>query len=216
MVGQTLREQGFTREVEVKHVAVKESVFPFIKFPGVDSLLGPEMKSTGEVMGIGWDFGTSFFKAQLGAGLRLPLNGTVFISVNDKDKPGLLPIARRVERLGFKIVATKGTMEFLREHGVMAVLVLKLHEGRPNIVDAIKSHSIHLVINTPNDQRLKETSQIDDQYLRRAAILYNVPYTTTLAGATAAVEGIEALRKNSITVMALQDYHRERQVTGDR
>ncbi|MBI4531575.1 MAG: carbamoyl-phosphate synthase large subunit [Candidatus Latescibacteria bacterium] len=210
MVGQTLREQRFTREVEVKHVAVKESVFPFIKFPGVDSLLGPEMKSTGEVMGIGWDFGTSFFKAQLGAGLRLPLNGTVFISVNDKDKPGLLPIARRVERLGFKIVATKGTMEFLRKHGVMADLVLKLHEGRPNIVDAIKSHSIHLVINTPNDQRLKETSQIDDQYLRRAAILYNVPYTTTLAGATAAVEGIEALRKNSITVMALQEYHQKR------
>lgn len=204
MVGKTLSQQGVTEEIIPNHISVKEAVLPFIKFPGADSILGPEMKSTGEVMGIGADFGTSFLKAQMGANTLLPSEGNVFISVADVDKSGIVSISKRLREAGFSIVATKGTREHLMANGVEATLVKKVHEGRPHVEDAIRSKDIALVINTPLD----EPSQHDDFLVRRAAVMNNVPYTTTLAGAQAAVEGIEALQRSGLEVRALQDYHR--------
>jgi carbamoyl-phosphate synthase large subunit len=169
----------------------------------VDTVLGPEMKSTGEVMGIDTDFGLSFLKAQLSAGVRLPQSGAVFISVNDRDKPAVLSIAQRLEALNFTIVATSGTQQFLARHSVKATRIPKLNEGRPHIVDAIKSNQIVLMINTP----LGEQSQRDDAAIRRAALQYNVPYTTTLSGAAAAVAGIESIRTKRLQVRSLQEYH---------
>jgi carbamoyl-phosphate synthase large subunit len=204
MVGKTLREQGFTKEVKLSHIAVKEAVLPFAKFPGVDTLLGPEMKSTGEVMGIDTDFGMSFLKAQLGAGVRLPSGGTVFISVNDRDKAGVLPIARRIAALGFRILATRGTRDYLAGQGVPAEPIFKIQQGRPHILDAIKNDAIDLMINTPAG----EEAQADDHKIRRAAIQYGLPYTTTLAGASAAVAGIESLAGNAgVSVRSLQEFH---------
>ncbi len=205
MVGRTLRQQGFTTEIQPNYVSVKEAVLPFIKFPGADSVLGPEMKSTGEVMGIGPDFGTAFLKAQVGAGTVLPREGRVFVSVNDGDKPALLPVARWLRDAGFTLVATAGTRDFLLTHGVEAELVRKIHEGRPHVEDAIRSRRVSMVINTPQD----EPSQHDDYLVRRAAVMNNVPYTTTMAAAQAAVAGIEALRRGGVSVRALQDHHRE-------
>ncbi len=211
MVGKSLREQGFTQEVDIRHIAVKEAVLPFIKFPGVDTVLGPEMKSTGEVMGLDTDFGLSFLKAQLSAGVRLPERGAVFISVNDRDKPGVLDIARRLDALSFTILATSGTQRFLVGHGVKATRIPKLNEDRPHIVDAIKSNQIALMINTP----LGAQSQRDDAAIRRAAVQYNVPYTTTLSGAAAAVAGMESIRTKPLRVKTLQEYH-QRQTTDHR
>ena len=205
MVGMSLRDQGFTEEIVPVHISVKEAVLPFIKFPGADSLLGPEMKSTGEVMGIGRDFGVAFLKAQMGAGSMLPASGRIFISVNDDDKEEVLPIARRLQKAGFTLVATQGTQSYLQQHGIDAELVRKVHEGRPHVEDSIRSNMVGLVINTPLD----ESSQYDDFVVRRAAIMNNIPYTTTLAGAQAATAGIEALQRSEITVQALQDYHRD-------
>ncbi|MBI2951619.1 carbamoyl-phosphate synthase large subunit [bacterium] len=205
MVGKSLREQGFTQEVDIRHIAVKEAVLPFIKFPGVDTVLGPEMKSTGEVMGLDTDFGLSFLKAQLSAGVRLPERGAVFISVNDRDKPGVLDIARRLDALSFTILATSGTQRFLVGHGVKATRIPKLNEDRPHIVDAIKSNQIALMINTP----LGAQSQRDDAAIRRAAVQYNVPYTTTLSGAAAAVAGMESIRTKPLRVKTLQEYHQQ-------
>ena len=204
MVGKSLREQDFTEEIVPNHVSVKEAVLPFMKFPGADSLLGPEMKSTGEVMGIGPDFGTAFLKAQMGAGSVLPASGRIFISVADCDKEEVVPVARRLCEAGFELVATKGTRDFLSRHDIEAESVLKVHEGRPHIEDAIRSRQVGLVINTPLD----ESSQYDDFVVRRAAVMNNVPYTTTMAGARAAVAGIEALQRADLSVQALQDYHR--------
>jgi len=197
-----LRQQDFTEEVIPEHVSVKEAVLPFIKFPGADSLLGPEMKSTGEVMGIGPDFGTAFLKAQMGAGSLLPASGRVFISVADVDKEEVVPIARRLCEAGFELVATRGTREFLARHDIRAEIISKVHEGRPHIEDAIRSRQVDLVINTPLD----ESSQYDDFVVRRAAVMNNVPYTTTMAGAVAAVAGIEALQRADLSVRSLQDY----------
>ena len=177
---------------------------PFIKFPGADSLLGPEMKSTGEVMGIGERFGTAFLKAQMGAGSMLPAKGCVFISVGDRDKDAAVPVARDLESCGYKLIATQGTMEFLRRNGIKAEQVRKVHEGRPHVEDAIRSNLIDMVINTPQDA----PSQFDDQVVRRAAILHNVPYTTTMAGARAAAAGMAALQQGDLGVRALQDYIR--------
>ncbi|MEE3259198.1 MAG: carbamoyl-phosphate synthase large subunit [Candidatus Latescibacterota bacterium] len=204
MVGKSLREQDFTAEVVPAHVSVKEAVLPFIKFPGADSLLGPEMKSTGEVMGIGPDFGTAFLKAQMGAGSLLPARGRIFISVADCDKEEVVPIARKLSEAGFELVATQGTRDFLAEHGIETEIVRKVHEGRPHIEDEIRSRHIDLIINTPLD----ETSQYDDFVVRRAAVMNNVPYTTTLAGARAAAAGIEALHRAEMSVQSLQDCHR--------
>ena len=203
MTGRSLRDQGFTEEIVPDHISVKEAVLPFAKFPGADSLLGPEMKSTGEVMGLGKSFGVAFLKAQMGAGSLLPARGRVFISVSDRDKESVVPLARRLQEAGFELLATQGTREFLSRRGVRAQKVLKVHEGRPHVEDAIRSKMVDLVINSPQG----EPSQYDDYVVRRAAIMNNVPYTTTLAGAQAAVAGIEALQKEKISVRALQDYH---------
>ena len=206
MVGRTLQEQGFTEEVSINHIAVKEAVLPFNKFPGVDTVLGPEMKSTGEVMGIDTDFGLSFQKAQLGAGVRLPEEGTVFVSVNDRDKEALIPIAQQLSELGFRLIATRGTKAFLQKNNIDCELILKLQEGRPNIVDAIKNSEISLMINTPAG----EQSQAVDPEIRRTAVQYGLPYTTTLAGAAAAVAGIQSLKLNStIRIRSLQDFHNQ-------
>ena len=206
MVGRTLREQGITEEVAVDHIAVKEAVLPFNKFPNVDTLLGPEMKSTGEVMGIDIDFGLSFHKAQLGAGVRLPVEGRVFISVNDRHKPTVVPIARRLADFGFRILATRGTRDHLQSHGIQAERIFKIQEGRPHILDAIKNRDIALMINTPAGEK----SQADDGKIRRAAVQYGIPYTTTLAGAAAAVAGIESLKKDgSIRIRSLQEFHQK-------
>lgn len=204
MVGRTLKEQGFTREVPINHIAVKEAVLPFNKFPGVDTVLGPEMKSTGEVMGIDTDFGLSFQKAQLGAGVRLPQDGTVFLSVNDHDKEGLIPIAQQLSDMNFRLIATRGTRAFLQNHNIACNLIFKIQEGRPNILDAIKNGEISLMINTPAG----EQSQAADPEIRKAAVQYGLPYTTTLSGAAAAVAGIQSLKNNSaIRIRSLQDFH---------
>ncbi|MBT4499361.1 MAG: carbamoyl-phosphate synthase large subunit [Gemmatimonadetes bacterium] len=205
MAGKSLKEQNFTEEVVPRHISVKEAVLPFIKFPGADSLLGPEMKSTGEVMGVGMEFGTAFLKAQMGAGSMLPAEGQIFISVNDRDKEAVLPLARRLQKAGFALMATQGTRDFLQRHGIETEMVRKVHEGRPHVEDAIRSRMVKLIINSPLD----ENSQYDDFVVRRAAIMNNIPYTTTLAGARAATAGIEALQGGNIGVRALQDYHSE-------
>ena len=205
MSGTSLAKQGYSEDaLNVKHVSVKEAVLPFNKFAGADGLLGPEMKSTGEVMGIGHTFGEAFLKAQLGAGSMLPSAGKVFLSVNDRDKEGLVDVASRLHRAGFKLIATGGTQAYLARHGIQAERMLKVHEGRPHVEDAIRSREICLVINSPQD----EQSQQDDAYVRRAAIMHGVPYTTTLAGAIAAATGIEALLLSPPQPRAVQDYHR--------
>jgi len=202
MIGRTLDELG-VKEVEIPYVAVKESVFPFNRFPGVDIVLGPEMKSTGEVMGIDKDFGLAYAKSQIAAGQNLPLNGNVFISVKDRDKRQAVLIARELEELGFKILATKGTCSVLRRNGIKAYEVFKVSEGRPHVVDLIKNREIHLVINTPSGKR----PRADEVIIRTTALSYGIPVVTTMAGAQATVEGIRALKQEGIRVMSLQEYH---------
>ncbi len=205
MLGKKLRELNLKERIFPKHIAVKEVVFPFIKLPGVDPVLGPEMKSTGEVMGIDYDFGIAYYKAQLGAGMKLPMKGTVFISVRDKDKPKILRVARKLKELGFNIVATEGTAKFLKENGIEAKTVLKVSQGRPNIVDAIINREIDLIINTPSGKR----GRSDGYAIRRAAVDHNIPYITTVSGANAAVLGIEAIRNAKMTIKSIQEYHRD-------
>lgn len=189
-------------ENKVDHIAVKEAVFPFARFPGVDIILGPEMKSTGEVMGIDHDFGTAFAKAQIAAGTILPLAGSVFISVRDGDKPALVDAARRLAALGFEIVATSGTARFFEEHGIAVKRVNKVMEGRPHVVDSMKNGDINLVFNTSEG-----AASIRDSFdLRRTALMNKIPYFTTMAGAKAAVRAIEALRAGSLAVTPLQAY----------
>jgi carbamoyl-phosphate synthase large subunit len=202
MVGKKLKELGLRHEILPKHISVKEAVFPFNKFPGVDTLLGPEMKSTGEVMGIDNSFGIAFAKAQLGSGMRLPRNGRVFISVRDEDKASVTLIAKKLHRIGFEIVATRGTAAYCDAHGVSAGVVKKIQEGSPNIGDQIKNGEVAMVINTPEDAR----SHADSYSIRRFALDYQVPYFTTIAGAEAAAEGIEYLKQHEFEVKALQDY----------
>lgn len=203
MVGRRLKELGFIREKQIRHIAVKEAVFPFSKFPGVDTLLGPEMKSTGEVMGIDMEFGAAFAKSQTAASSPLPLSGTVFISVKDKDKPASLDIARRLVSAGLQIEATRGTADYLTEKGLSVRMVNKVKEGRPHIVDHIKNGDIVLVINTVGDMRSKQ----DSFSIRRTALVKGIPYYTTIAGARAAVSAIEALKKRAIVIRTLQEYH---------
>ncbi len=206
MVGKKLRELGIKERLEhIKHVAVKEAVFPFVKLPGVDPVLGPEMKSTGEVMGIDYDFGLAYYKAELAAGMKLPTEGTVFISVRKKDQEKILPIAKKLQELGFKILATDGTAEFLRKHGIDAEVVLKISQGRPNILDAIINGQVNLIINIPSGKRGKTEGYM----IRRAAVDYSIPYITTIPGAMAAVKGIEAIKKNKMTIKPIQEYHKE-------
>ena len=202
MVGKKLKDLGLTKEILPKHVSVKEAVFPFNKFPGVDTLLGPEMKSTGEVMGIDDYFGIAFAKAQLGSGMRLPRNGKVFISVRNDDKATATFIARKLYRIGFQIVATRGTALCFEERKIPTEVVNKIQDGSPHIGDQIKSGEIAMVINTPENAR----SQADSYAIRRCALDYQVPYFTTIAGAEAAAEGIEYLKQREFEVKALQDY----------
>lgn len=212
MVGRTLKELGFTEARTPGYIAVKEAVFPFTKFAGVDVLLGPEMKSTGEVMGIDDDFGWAFAKSQAGAGVSLPVKGNVFISVKDQDRPAALEVARRLERLGFSIEATRGTGGYLRKHGVEVEVVNKVKEGRPHIVDHIKNGDISLVVNTVGDR----ASQIDSASIRREALQHGVPYFTTMPGARAAVMGIEAMQKKGLTIRSLQEYHTTQAMNAER
>ena len=203
MLGETLKGMGMTGDLTVDRYFVKAPVFPFIKFPGVDPKLSPEMRSTGEVMGQARDFGTAFYKAQLAAGMRLPSSGTAFLTVNHRDRAGVIPIARRLAELGFALAATHGTAGALREAGLEVVEMLKMSEGRPNGGDALSSGQVHLLINTP----LGATSFRDGWHLRTTAIQHGVPCITTLSGAAAAVDAIEALKRGRIEVASLQELH---------
>jgi carbamoyl-phosphate synthase large subunit len=203
MMGCTLEQLGFVEPRIPPHIAVKEAVFPFTKFPGVDVLLGPEMLSTGEVMGIDRDFGWAYAKSQAGAGSILPQTGTVFMSVKDRDKPAAASVARRLSELGFTIVATRGTAQYFRDHGVHAEQVNKVKEGRPHIVDHLKNGQINLVVNTVGS----EESHLDSASMRREALHRSVPYYTTMPGALAALMGIEATLKQGLGIRSLQEYH---------
>jgi carbamoyl-phosphate synthase large subunit len=204
MVGKTLHELGIEEEVEIHHMAVKESVFPFNRFYGVDTVLGPEMKSTGEVMGIDADFGMAFAKSQIGAGVNIPLKGKVFISVMNKDKRSIVFLAKKLIDLGFQVVATKGTAKVLANNGIPVQTVFKVGEGRPDIVDQIKNGEIHLVINTPSGKKPKS----DEVAIRSQSVAHNIPCVTTLSGAEAVVNAIESLRRG-MSVKSIQEYHRD-------
>jgi carbamoyl-phosphate synthase large subunit len=202
MGGRSLKEQGITSDIKVSHVAVKESVFPFVKFPGVDTLLGPEMKSTGEVMGIDETFAKAFAKAQIGAGTRLPVSGKVFVSVKDADKKHLVAIARNLQNAGFQILATRGTASYLAEKGVEVQKINKVLEGRPHIVDSIKNGDIAMVINTTHGAQ----AVADSFSIRRETLIHGVTYFTTVAAARAAVDAIQAIRQDGLGVKPLQEY----------
>jgi carbamoyl-phosphate synthase large subunit len=203
MVGRTLDEAGVPDEVAIPYVAVKEAVFPFAKLPNVDTLLGPEMRSTGEVMGIADDFGMAFAKAQIGADGALPLSGAVLVTVNNNDKPTVRPIVQRFSELGFRVLATAGTARYLRASGIPVEEVLKVHEGRPNAKDLIVSGTVQLLINTP----LGKLTQRDDYEIRRSALQHRVPYVTTMSAAKAACDAIVALRKGRYSVRCLQEWY---------
>jgi carbamoyl-phosphate synthase large subunit len=202
MSGKTLQKLGITAEIEPRHIAVKESVFPFVKFPGVDTILGPEMKSTGEVMGIDENFARAFAKAQLGAGVKLPLSGKVFISVRDADKKHIVSLAKKLYDNNFILVATCGTAAFLQEKGIPVNVVNKVLEGRPHIVDSIKNNEICMVINTTHGAQ----AVADSYSIRRNALVNNIAYFTTVAGARAAVDGIIAMAGEELEVKTLQEY----------
>ncbi|MEH2050535.1 carbamoyl-phosphate synthase large subunit [Nostoc sp.] len=202
MSGKTLEELHFTEEVIPTHIAVKEAVLPFNKFPGTDTILGPEMRSTGEVMGIDSDFGRAFAKAELGAGERLPLRGTVFVSMSDRDKAAASGVVKEFIDLGFTVMATLGTRRVLLEQGLNIELVLKLHEGRPHVLDAIKNQKIQLIINTPSG----EEAQTDARLIRRTALAYKIPIITTIAGAKATVAAIRSLQNTTLDVKTIQEY----------
>ncbi len=202
MLGKELSSLNL-RPRSFRHYGVKEAVFPFNMFPEVDPLLGPEMRSTGEVLGMAGSFGLAFYKAQEGAQQLLPSKGTVLITVSERERPAVLDVAKEFDRLGFNIKATEGTHRFLAEHGIESEHILKMHEGRPNIVDGIKNKEIQLVINTPSGK----LSIYDDSYIRKAAIKFKIPYITTLAAAIAAAKGIAAYRQGKGSVRSLQEYH---------
>jgi carbamoyl-phosphate synthase large subunit len=201
MLGRQLKNLNLKNR-RISHFGVKEAVFPFSMFPEVDPLLGPEMKSTGEVLGIAESFGMAFWKAQE-AVTQLPTSGTVLITVAEYDRPAVGDVAKQFYNLGFKIIATGGTHAFLSSQGVPSVSILKEHEGRPNITDAIKNKEVQLVINTP----VGKLSMYDDSYIRKTAIKYKIPYITTLAAATAAAKGIAAYHEGETDVRSLQKYH---------
>jgi carbamoyl-phosphate synthase large subunit len=202
MLGKKLSALGLKRH-PIPHYGVKEAVFPFNMFPEVDPVLGPEMRSTGEVLGMADSFGMAFYKAQEAARQRLPDGGTVLLSLNSKEMPIALNVAKQFRELGFRIKATRGTHDFLAGHEVASEVINKQHEGRPNIIDGIMNGEIQLVINTPSGK----LSKYDDSYIRKAAIKYKVTYITTLAAAAAAARGIEAYQKHRPGVKSLQDYH---------
>jgi len=206
MLGKKISDFPELKIQKLPYVGVKEAVFPFNMFPEVDPLLGPEMRATGEVMGIGDTFGLAFYKAEAAAGSKLPLEGNVLLTVADKDKKFLLPIAKRIKEAGLKILATSGTSSFLQDNGIENTSIKKLHEGRPNIADSIKNKEIQLVINTP----VGSGSKYDDSYIRMKAIQHKIPYITSMAAAEASIEGIEAAKESQIVPKSLQEYHLER------
>ena len=209
----TLAEFGLPDALNVPEIFVKSPVFPFKKFAGVDPVLGPEMHSTGEVMGVGSTFGEAYGKAMEGAGVKLPLSGKAFISVNNADKGQAVVLARRLNKLGFDLIATYGTANRLREVGLECESVFKVNEGRPNIADLIRLGEIALIINTP----LGKTSHYDEQAIRKAALQFNVPCVTTITGAEALIEAIGAKKEEkAITVRSLQEIHSGKQLAADK
>jgi carbamoyl-phosphate synthase large subunit len=206
MAGKSLAELGFTREVRPLHFSVKEAVFPFVKFPGVDTLLGPEMKSTGEVMGIDSDFGRAYAKAQIEAGNTLPTGGTVLVSVRLEDRSAIGQSVRELARSGFRVLATPGTAAQLQSLGVMVEVVPKVGRGSPDVVDYIEKGEVDLVINTVGN--VPKAAQ-DSMSMRRAALMRGVPYFTTVAGVRAATGGIRAMQAESIGVRSLQEIHQK-------
>jgi len=205
MAGKTLKELGITEDPVPKYVSAKEVVLPFIKFPGVDILLGPEMRSTGEVMGIDRHMGGAFAKSQIAAGTRFPEEGAVFLSLNDRDKPNMGTLGKDLVRLGFTLIATRGTARMLREQGLEVEEVFKVGEGRPHVVDKMINEEVHWIINTP----LGVQSKFDEMAIRRGALERGLPTITTLAAAKAAIQGIESMKASPPTVVSLQEYHEE-------
>jgi len=203
MIGKTLRELGITGEIEIDHIAVKEAVLPFNRFFGVDTILGPEMRSTGEVMGIDRDLGMAYAKSQFAAGSVLPREGNIFISVKDSDKRDIVHISRRLSELGFNILATRGTAEVLQRNGIRVEVLNKMHEGRPHVVDYMKNREMQLIINTPSGKRPRS----DQWSIRSYAVLYNIPLITTMSAARAALHGMESLLERGMEVRPLQDWH---------
>jgi carbamoyl-phosphate synthase large subunit len=203
MAGRTLKELGFTEERKIEHVAVKEAVFPFDRFHGVDVILGPEMKSTGEVMGIDEDFGRAYAKAQAASGNKIPTSGKIFISVKDKDKPQTLEMSRKLAELGFQIIATRGTAKFLQDNGLNVDIINKVTEGRPHVVDLIKNRELSFIINTVTGA----LAQKDSLSIRRSALQFKIPYTTTISGARAVVMAIEVIVKKDMTIKSIQQYN---------
>jgi carbamoyl-phosphate synthase large subunit len=203
MAGKTLKELGIEGEIIPDYMSVKEAVFPFVKFPGVDTLLGPEMKSTGEVMGMDREFGKAFAKSQLGAGVRLPISGKVFISVKDADKPLIVEGAKKLLAAGFQLVATRGTAAYLKEKGIAVEPINKVKEGRPHCVDAIKSQEFGMVFNTT----FGAASVADSYSIRRSALMHNIAYYTTVAGIDAAIDSVLALQREKLDVTPLQEYY---------
>jgi carbamoyl-phosphate synthase large subunit len=204
MLGKTLKELGLTKEKELTHVAVKEAVFPFDRFPGVDTILGPEMKSTGEVMGIDEDFGLAYAKAQAASYNKVPTSGKIIISVKDKDKPHTVEIAKKLVDMGFSLIATRGTAQFLKLNGIEMEVINKVTEGRPHIVDLIKNRQVSFIINTVTGTQ----AQRDSLSIRRSALQFKVPYTTTISGARAVIKAIEMLQKKEVSIKSIQEYHR--------
>ena len=205
MTGFKLKDLNFERidSQSIDYFSVKEAVLPFNRFPGFDTILGPEMKSTGEVMGIDKSFGIAFAKSQIATNQVLPVTGTVFISVSDKDKNTIIPLSRSLQKIGFKIIATKGTADILEKNGILCDSVLKISEGRPNVLDMMKNGEIDLIINTPEGSNARS----DGYYLRTAAVMQNIPSITTISAAKAVVQGINALQNNSeVNVKCIQDY----------
>lgn len=205
MLGKKIKDFPELKKKKLSYYAVKEAVFPFNMFPEVDPILGPEMRATGEVMGMAESFGVAFYKAEEAAGSKLPLEGNVLLTVADKDKRKLVSIAEKIKKEGFKIYATEGTSKYLDKNGVSSEKINKIQEGRPDISDAIKNRDIHLIINTPAGK----SSKVDDSYIRKMAIQYKIPYITTMAAAEASIEGIGAVKRHKIVPMSLQDYHKE-------
>jgi carbamoyl-phosphate synthase large subunit len=201
MAGESLASFNL-KPKKLNHIAVKEAVFPFARFPGVDTVLGPEMRSTGEVIGLDRDYAVAFAKSQLGGGTNVPIGGAVFVSMKESDKPRILESIRMLVGLGFTVLATDGTQHFLAEHGVAATRVNKVLEGRPHIVDSIKNGGVQLMFNTTEGAQ----ALTDSRSLRRAALLHKVPYYTTLSGAVAAAQGIRAYMGGDLEVRALQSY----------
>ena len=205
MIGKSLREQGFLQEPKTPYVSVKEVLLPFDKLPGADVLLGPEMRSTGEVMGIDYKLGLAFFKAELSADNPLPLEGVVFISVKDDDKAAVAVAAKKLSDAGLKIIATDNTAEYLKKSGIAVERVNKIFNGSPNVLDYMKRGEVKLIINTPTTkQSVKDGFQI-----RRNAVDYHVPYITTIQAAQAAADAIVMAKKDQITIKALDEYHKE-------